>query len=393
MTRGVMKLFLPAMSDATSGLGPDEGGYTLVETLLTVLVVSIVLAAAFPVLPVFFRESNIVQNTYQSVDQLVLASEVATRYVHEAVSPSSSTNPFSSANANNVTFYANTGKSTGPEKVVMQVATAGSVRTFQVNLYVANANTCPMTGSSGTACVYGTSTQSFLLINFLTNGTAGSPVFTYNLQGGEVCGGPPPSSPTTTLSQSASSGATTLKVNQPHGAISVGDTIFIGSGPNAQIVTATAAAASTSTSVTVTALTAAAANTAAIYDSSLTNVPNSPPTTVSATSSGTTLKVNALQSAIATGDSIVVGTGSSAQTVTAGNNYAKGTTGNITVSALSGSVTSGTSVYDSTCSATQTSQIGGVALNLQATRNPGGQPTGYQSQAYLFSPEYNAAVG
>ncbi len=387
-----MRLSLRGLGDAPSRRPPDEGGFTLIETLLTVLVVSIVLAAAFPVLPVFFRESNIVQNTYQSVDQLVLASEVVTRYVHEAVSPSSSTNPFSVANANNVTFYANTGKSTGPEKVVMQVTTAGSVRTFLVNLYVANANTCPMTGSSGSACVYGASTQSFLLINSLTNGTAGSPVFTYMLQGGEVCGGPPPGSPTTTLSQSASSGATTLKVNQPHGAVSVGDTIFIGSGPTAQSVTATAAAASNATSITVTALTASAANATSIYDSSLTTVPNTIPTTVSTTSSGTTLKVNALKSAVASGDTIVVGTGSTAQTVTAGNNYGVGAT-TMTVSALSGSVTSGTSVYDSTCSATQLGQIAGVALNLQATKNPGGQPTGYQSLAYLFSPQYNVSVG
>jgi type II secretory pathway pseudopilin PulG len=387
-----LRLLVDKLRDAKSRTEPDQGGYTLVETLLTVLVVSIVLAAAFPVLPVFFRESNIVQNTYQSVDQLVLASEVVTRYVHEAVSPSSSTNPFLTANANNVTFYANTGKATGPEKVVMQVATTGSVRTFQVNLYVANANTCPMTGSSGSACVFGASTQSFLLINFLTNGTAGSPVFTYNLQGGEVCGGPPPGSATTTMSSAAVTGATTLQVAQPHGAISVGDTIFIGSGPTAQTVTATAASASNATSITVSALTAAAANGSSIYDSSLTTVPNSPPTTVSTTSSGTTLKVNALKSAVATGDTIAVGTGATAQTVTASANYSVGTT-TMTVSALSGSVTAGSSVYDSTCSATQLGQIGGVALNLQATKNPGGQPTGYQSLAYLFSPAYNASVG
>ncbi len=392
MTHRTMKLNVLRRRHVSADLESDQGGFTLIETLLTVLVVGIVLAAAFPVLPVFFRESNIVQNTYQSVDQLVLASEVVTRYVHEAVAPSSSTNPFLTANANNVTFYANTGKATGPEKVVMQVVTAGAARSFQVNLYLANANTCPMTGSAGSACVYGASTQSFLLINNLTNGTGGSPVFTYQLQGGEVCGGPTPGAPTTTLSHSAVIGATTLQVNQPHGAISVGDTIFIGSGPTAQIVTATAAAAANATNITVTALTAAAANAAAVYDSSLTTVPNSPATTVSTTSSGTTLKVNTLQSAVANGDTLVVGTGSSAQTVTAGNNYSVGTT-TMTVSALSGSVTPGTAVYDSTCSATQLSQIVGVALNLQATKNPGGQPTGYQSLAYLFSPEYNVSVG
>ena len=97
----------------------------------------------------------------------------------------------------------------------MQVATAGAARTFQVNLYTPTADTLSRrSGSTGTACTYGGSTQSFLLINYLTNGTGGSPVFTYTLQGGEVCGGPPPGSPTTTLTTAAAIGATTLPVNQ-----------------------------------------------------------------------------------------------------------------------------------------------------------------------------------
>ena len=213
------------------------------ETLITVLVVAIVMAAAFPVLPVFFRESNIVQNTYQSVDQLVLASEVATRYIHEAVAPSPTDNPVQIANANSATFYANTGDNAGPEQVVMQVATSGTARTFQANLYEASAGSCPGINVNGTQCTYTGSTESYLLINYLTNGTGGSPVFTYTLQGGEVCAGPPPGSPTTTLSQAATTGTTTLRVAALPTPVTQGDTIFLGSGPNAQTVTATAGAA------------------------------------------------------------------------------------------------------------------------------------------------------
>lgn len=369
-----------------------EAGFTLVETLITILVVSIVLVAAFPVLPVFFRENNIVQNTYQSVDQLVLASEVVTRYADEAVSPSSTANPFLAANANSNTLYANTGKATGPEKLVMQVSTVGAARTFGVNLYVANANSCPIAGTSGTACTYGSNTQSFLLINNLTNGTPGSPVFTYTLQGGEVCAGPPPGSSTTSLSSTAASGATALHTGSLPAAVSIGDTLFLGSGPTAQTVTATAAAAKGTSTITVTALTASASSGTAVYDNALTTVPNSPPTTVSSTSSGTTLHVNAVKSAVANGDTIVVGTGSTAQSVTANGTYGVNAS-TLTVSSLTGSVTAGASVYDSTCSATQLGQIVAVALNLQATKNPGGQPTGYQSLAYLFSPDYSATVG
>ncbi|HEY5023917.1 MAG TPA: prepilin-type N-terminal cleavage/methylation domain-containing protein [Acidimicrobiales bacterium] len=377
---------------ATRCAAANQAGFTLVETLITVLVMSIVLAAAFPVLPVFFRESNIVQNTYQSVDQLVLASEVVTRYAHEAVSPSSTTNPFLTANANSTTFYANTGKATGPEKVVMQVTTVGGARTFGVNLFVANANSCPMTGSSGTVCTYGAFTQSFLLINYLTNGTAGSPVFTYTLEGGEVCSGPPPSSPTTTLSQAAANGATTLHTGVLPAAVSVGDTLFLGSGPTAQTTTATAAAAAGTSVISVSALTGSATNGTNVYDSALTTVPNSPPTTVSSSSSGTTLHVNALKSAVASGDTLAVGTGATAQNVTV--TTAAGINANsITVSALTGTVAAGASVYDTTCSTTQLGQIVAVSLNVQATKNPGGQPTGYQSLAYLFSPNYSTTVG
>ncbi len=377
---------------------PRDEGYTLVETLITVLVVGIVLAAAFPVLPVFFRESNIVQNTYQSVDQLVLASEVATRYIHEAVtpSPSSTSNPILTANANSTTFYANTGDPNGPQEIVTQVTTTGSSRTFQVNLYNAQANSCPGV-SSGTTCTWNTSsTQSYLLINNLTNGTGGSPVFTYTLQGGEVCAGPPPGSPTTTLKAAASTGATSLSVNTLTAAIGVGDTIYVGSGGAAQTVTATAAAAKGASSISVTALPSAAAISSSVYDGALTTVPNTLPTTLktAASSGATTLSVPSLPSAVSTGDTIVVGTGTSAVTVTATANAAiSATTTSIAVTALPSAQAANLEVYDSTCSTTQVSQIEAVALSLQTTKNPGGQPTGYQSLAYFLSPDYSAAVG
>jgi type II secretory pathway pseudopilin PulG len=369
-----------------------QEGYTLVETLITCLVVSIVLAAAFPVLPVFFRESNIVQNTYQSVDQLVLASEVATRYVHEAVANSPTGNPVLTANANSTTFYANTGNANGPQEIVMQVATSGSSRTFQVNLYTPTG--CPFSTTSTNTCTYGSVTQSYLLINNLTNGNGGSPVFTYTLEGGEVCGGPPPGSATTSLSATALNGTTTLHVGALPSAVSVGDSIFLGSGPTAQIVTATANSAVNATTISVTALTSTVSSLTAVYDSALTNVPSTIPTTVSSSSSGTTLHVSSLKSAVTSGDTIVVGTGSTAQTVQATSSVGTSTVATtIPVTALTGTVAAGASVYDSTCSATQVSQISGIALSLVATKNPGGQPTGYQTLAYFLSPEYAATVG
>jgi hypothetical protein len=298
---------------------PGEAGYTLVETALTCLVIAVVLAAAFPTVPLFFGEQTSVQNTYQSVDQLVLASEVVTRYVHEAVdpSPTAGSYPFLSAASNSATFYANTGLANGPAKVVVAVTTdASGNRTFQLNVFAPTAGTCPGV-SSGTACAYTTSTQSFLLINSLTDGTGGSPVFTYTLQGGTTCAGAPPGT-----------GGTTLR---------------------------TALVANIST---------------------------------------TSLGVNALTNPVANGDTIVIGSGSTAQTVSASSAVAAGQT-SIPVTSFkpTSSFPVGTTVLDNVCTPTQVGEIEAVSLNLQATKNPGGQPTGYQTMAYMLAPTYNAAVG
>jgi type II secretory pathway pseudopilin PulG len=300
--------------------GHSDAGFTLVETALTVLVMAIVLAAAFPTVSLFFGEETAVQNTYSAVDQLVLASEVATRYIHEAVdsSPASPATPFVSASANAVTFYANTGNVNGPEKIVVTVTSGASGRAFVADIYSPATGSCPFSLTSTATCTYGASTRSILLINYLTNGTGGSPVFTYTLQGGGTCGGPPPGSGGTTLKSGLTSGTTytALSVNALTNAMATGDTVTIGSGSTTQdVIVASPGAAVNATSVPV-----------------------------------TSFKANAA--------------------------YA-----------------SGASVYDNVCNATQLTSISAVALSLQATKFPGGQPTGYQTLAYLFSPSYSPTVG
>jgi len=296
-----------------------EEGTTLVETALVCLIMAVVLAVAFPTVPLFFSESTAVQNTYNAVDQLVLASEVATRYLHEAVdpTPTSQLNAFNAASANAVTFYANTGNANGPEKVVITVTTSGSTRSFKADIYSPAANSCPFSLTSGLQCTYGSSTRSILLINYLTNGTAGSPVFTYTLDGGGTCGGPPPGTGGSTLTAALTGGvaATTLHVAALTTAVASGDTLDIGTGSSTQTVTASAAASTGATSISI-------------------------------------------------------------------NSFTPSTT-----------IASGTSVYDQTCSATALTEVEAVSMSLSATQNPGGQPTGYQTQAYLFSPNYSTSVG
>jgi hypothetical protein len=188
-----------------------------------------------------------------------------------------------------------------------------------MDLYTPTAGTCPTTMVSAATCTYTASTQSILLINFLTNGTGGVPVFTYTLQGGGTCGGPPPATVGTKLNSALTSGQTysSLSVASVTAAIASGDTLVIGTGATTQVVTATSSQAVSGSAKTI-----------------------------------------------------------SVTSFTANATYA-----------------TNTSVYDNTCSATQLTQIVAVALNLAATKNPGGQPTGYQSLAYLFSPAFNPAVG
>ena len=87
----------------------------MIETALVVLVMSIVLAVVLPTVTVFFSEQTTIQNTFGAVDQLVLASETVTRFVHEAVdaSPNPPATPFVTASANAVTFTTNDGRADG----------------------------------------------------------------------------------------------------------------------------------------------------------------------------------------------------------------------------------------------------------------------------------------
>ncbi len=385
---------------------PERGeeGFTLIETCLTVLIMAIVLACAFPTVPLFFGEQTSIQNTFGAVDQLVLASETVTRFVHEAVddSPGGLASPFTSASSNAVTFTANTGIAGAPEEVLVKVTNGVSgTRTFGMSLYPATSGSCP---PSGSGCTYSGSDNS-VLINYLTNGTGGSPVFSYQLQGGESCAGPPPGSAPTTLATALTNGSqyTSVSVNGLTSPVSVGDSIYLGAGPSAQILTATAAtAAGTGTKViTVSSFTASKGypvTTTGVYDNAWGLVPNTLPTTLSATVSGSSvsaLPVQALASAVSTGDLVVVGTGATTQTFTVASPGAAVNATSIPVTPVNANATYGanTEVYDSSCSNTQLAQITAVSLNLQATKTPGGQPTGYQSQAYLLSPTYNSTVG
>jgi len=166
-----------------------DDGTTLVETLVTCLVLSLAFAAVVPILVVFDLESTAVLHTYGAVDQVLLASEILNQYIRDAVEPGPPTSgvpvpPFSSASGNSATFYADTGNPTGPERVVARVTTsANGVQTFLVTATAADADSCPMTGSTGTACTYLTAAPRDVAdVADLVNGA--TPIFTYTLTSG-----------------------------------------------------------------------------------------------------------------------------------------------------------------------------------------------------------------
>ena len=177
--------------DSNAGAS-KESGFTLVEIMITVAILGVVLAITTPLVTAFYDVNGDVQQSFAATNQLVLASESLTQYLHEAVAPcptgstKCSTTAFSSSTAptaNSVTFYADTGNANGPAEVV--ITTTGTTMTGVV--YNPTAGTCPFNGSLTTGCSYPTN-PSFGLVTLpdLTNASTSStsPMFTYNVTSG-----------------------------------------------------------------------------------------------------------------------------------------------------------------------------------------------------------------
>lgn len=67
--------------------GRGEDGYTLVEMLITVLVMGILLAMIVPVMSVFLRTGNQITGTWSSLNAVMPASQQLPQYLREAVEP------------------------------------------------------------------------------------------------------------------------------------------------------------------------------------------------------------------------------------------------------------------------------------------------------------------
>ena len=116
-----------------------EDGFTLIEMTLTISILAVVFIMTIPIVMMYFHLNNDVQQTYAATNQVILASEEITQYMHEAVAPcpsgsthaGCSTVPFGASTQSSLTFWANTNNTNGPSEVVIAV----SGTTLTANVY------------------------------------------------------------------------------------------------------------------------------------------------------------------------------------------------------------------------------------------------------------------
>jgi prepilin-type N-terminal cleavage/methylation domain-containing protein len=156
----------------------DERGFTLVEMLLSVVILSIIIGLSTTTVRMFYTQSADVQNTFAVTNQVLLASEILTEYTHDGVA--SCPAPFVDTN--------DTGTTTGPAK--LSVSVTGTTLTATLAQPTGG---CPLTSTPSTVCTYGTGRTIATVLNE-TNPTP----FSYLIAVGGSCSSASIPNPTTT---------------------------------------------------------------------------------------------------------------------------------------------------------------------------------------------------
>jgi prepilin-type N-terminal cleavage/methylation domain-containing protein len=170
-----------------------EDGFTLIEMTLTISILAVVFTMTIPIVMMYFHLNNDVQQTYTATNQVILASEEITQYIHEAVAPcpsgsthaGCSTVPFGASTQSSLTFWANTNNTNGPSEVV--IAVSGTTLTAYV--YSATANTCPFNGSTTTMCTYTAAPHLLTTVTGLSTTTPFTYIPSSGISGGTTCDG------------------------------------------------------------------------------------------------------------------------------------------------------------------------------------------------------------
>jgi prepilin-type N-terminal cleavage/methylation domain-containing protein len=184
----------------------DERGFTLVEMLLSVVILSIIIGLSTTTVRMFYTQSADVQNTFAVTNQVLLASEILTEYTHDGVAScpaptatpgdaacttANGEQPFVTATSSSATLFVDTndtGTTTGPAK--LSVSVTGTTLTATLAQPTGG---CPLTSTPSTVCTYGTGRTIATVLNE-TNPTP----FSYLIAVGGSCSSASIPNPTTT---------------------------------------------------------------------------------------------------------------------------------------------------------------------------------------------------
>jgi prepilin-type N-terminal cleavage/methylation domain-containing protein len=106
--------------------GRPESGYTLIEMLIAMTLLSIVVAAAFSVVSVMQRGAVTTTNRFTAEGEAATIADRITKDLRAAVTASATGAAFASADVNDVTFYANLADPNGPTKLHAYLTLGGS---------------------------------------------------------------------------------------------------------------------------------------------------------------------------------------------------------------------------------------------------------------------------
>jgi prepilin-type N-terminal cleavage/methylation domain-containing protein len=101
----------------TRARSETEAGFTLIELMFVVMLLSVVLTAAFGVLSSMQREAVITTNRFTAEGEAQTIADRITKDIRTAVATSATGAAFVSADVNDVTFYANLADPLGPDKL------------------------------------------------------------------------------------------------------------------------------------------------------------------------------------------------------------------------------------------------------------------------------------
>jgi len=95
----------------------SEAGYTLIESMIALMLLSVVIAAAFGVVSSMQRASELTTDRFTAEGEAQTIADRITKDLRSAVQTSATGAPFAAADINDVTFYANLGDASGPTEL------------------------------------------------------------------------------------------------------------------------------------------------------------------------------------------------------------------------------------------------------------------------------------